>query len=165
MFVVALLFVKQHSYIAILKHELCHNLFALLTFYKPTGLHVTAGKGGEFHHEGKNNVLMLLAPYFFPLLTSVVVLISLFDLRANNLYLSVLGVAIGFDLSTTIKDIHLKQKDLQQYGIFFSLCFILFFVLIFYGMSIAFATNGFQSAGNYFIHGFVDSVQRIIRIF
>jgi hypothetical protein len=102
-----LIFIRQSSFIAILKHELCHNLFAILTFRKPTGLHVTAGKGGQFQHEGKSNFLMLLAPYFFPLLSALMMLISLLGIRSIGLFLALLGATIAFDLFTALKDIRL----------------------------------------------------------
>jgi hypothetical protein len=158
-------FIKQSSFLAILKHELCHNLFAVLTFRKPTALHVTAGKGGEFQHEGKTNFLMILAPYFFPLLSSIVMLISLLGIRSHSLLLGLLGAATGFDFATASKDIHLKQPDLRKYGLFFSWCFILLAALIFYGMLIAYATGGYDASGNYFIKGFTQAWGRIAVFF
>jgi hypothetical protein len=161
----SLIFIRQSSFIAILKHELCHNIFAILTFRKPTGLHVTAGKGGEFQHEGKTNFLMILAPYFFPLLSAVMMLISLLDIRSRGLFFGLLGATIGFDLLTALKDIHLKQTDLRKYGLFFSWCFILLVALIFYGMIIAYVTNGYSAAGNYFIEGFSQAWKRVAMVF
>jgi len=160
----SLIFIKQSSFIAILKHELCHNLFAILTFRKPTGLHVTAGKGGEFQHEGKTNFLMILSPYFFPLLSSVIMLISLLDIRSHGLLFGLLGAAFGFDFSTSLKDMHLKQPDLRKYGLFFSWCFILFMGLIFYGMIIAYTTGGYNAAGNFFIDGFAQALGRALSL-
>jgi hypothetical protein len=161
----SLVFIKQSSFFAILKHELCHNFFAILTFRKPTALHVTAGKGGEFQHEGKTNFLMILAPYFFPLLSSIVMLISLLGIRSHSLLLGLLGAAVGFDFATALKDIHLKQPDLRKYGLFFSWCFILFAVLVFYGMLIAYVTGGYGASGSYFINGFVWAWGRIAVFF
>ena len=161
----SLIFIRQSAFIAILKHELCHNLFAILTFRKPTGLHVTAGKGGEFQHQGKTNFLMLLAPYFFPLLSAVMMLIPLFGIRAHNLFFGLLGATVGFDLLTSLKDIHLKQTDLRKYGLFFSWCFILLAALIFYGMLIAYVTDGYPAAGHYFLDGFVKSWGRVMMFF
>jgi hypothetical protein len=161
MALLTLIFIRQSSFIAILKHELCHNLFAILTFRKPTGLHVTAGKGGEFQHEGKTNFLMLLAPYFFPLLSAVMMLISLLDIRSRALFFGLLGATVGFDLFTALKDIHLKQTDLRKYGLFFSWCFVLLAALIFYGMIIAYVTSGYSASGHYFLEGFVRAWERI----
>jgi len=162
MLLFSLIFIKQSSFIAILKHELCHNLFALLTFRKPTGLHVTAGKGGEFQHKGKRNFLIILVPYFFPLFSSVMMLISLLDIRSRGLFFGLLGATVGFDLTTSLKDMHLKQPDLREYGLFFSWCFILLAVLIFYGMLAAYATGGYNAAGHYFIEGFARAWKRIM---
>jgi len=161
----SIIFIRQSSFIAILKHELCHNLFALLTFRKPMALHVTAGKGGEFQHQGKTNFLMLLAPYFFPLLSSVMLLVSLLDIGARSLFFGLLGATVGFDLLTSLKDIHLKQTDLRKYGLFFSWCFILLAILIFYGMIIAYVTGGYNASGNYFIEGFAQAWGRVTVFF
>ena len=157
----SLIFVKQSSFIAILKHELCHNLFAILTLRKPTGLHVTAGKGGEFQHTGKTNFLMILAPYFFPLLSSVMMLISLLNIQSHSLFLALLGATAAFDLSTALKDLHPRQSDLRKYGLFFSYCFILLAVLIFYGMIIAYITGGHGASGQYFIDGVAQAWGRV----
>ena len=161
----SLIFVKQSSFIAILKHELCHNLFAILTFRKPTGLHVTAGKGGEFQHEGKTNFLMILAPYFFPLLSSIMMLISLLNIQSHNLFLALLGATAAFDLSTALKDMHPRQTDLRKYGLFFSYCFILLAVLIFYGMVMAYVTGGYGASGHYFIEGIAQAWERVAEVF
>ena len=161
MLVFSIIFIKQSSFIAILKHELCHNIFALLTFRKPTGLHVTAGKGGEFQHEGKTNFLMILAPYFFPLLSSVMMLISLLNIQSHSLFLGLLGATAGFDFSTAVKDMHPKQSDLRKYGLFFSYSFILLAVLIFYGMLMAYATGGYGASGKYFIEGIAQAWGRV----
>jgi len=163
-FLFSLIFIRQSAFIAILKHELCHNLFALLTFRKPVGLRVTAGKGGEFQHEGKSNFLMILAPYFFPLLSSVMMLISLLDIRSRGLFLGLLGATVGFDFATSLKDMHLKQPDLRKYGLFFSWCFILLAVLILYGMLVAYVTGGYNASGHYFIEGFAQSWKRIMAV-
>lgn len=163
-FLVFFIFLRQTSFFAILKHELSHNLFVILTFHKPVALHVTSGKGGEFHYNGRANPFMLLAPYFFPLTASVLLLISLFNIQAQNLYFAILGVAIAFDLSTSLKDIHLKQSDLRYYGLFFSFSFILLALLICYGMILAFVFGGFSNAGNYFVEGFLNVWERMMAI-
>ncbi len=41
------------SYISIFKHELTHNLFAILTFNKPTGITVKGDLGGFLIIEAK----------------------------------------------------------------------------------------------------------------
>jgi len=91
-------------------------------------------------------------------------LISLLDIRSHGLFLGLLGAAVGFDFSTSLKDMHLKQPDLRKYGLFFSWCFILLAVLILYGMLIAYVTDGYNTAGNYFIDGFIKAWDRIAEV-
>jgi len=91
-------------------------------------------------------------------------LISLLNIQSQNLFFALLGATAAFDLSTTLKDLHPKQSDLRKYGLFFSYCFILLAVLIFYGMLMAYATGGYGASGNYFIEGFAQAWGRIVSL-
>lgn len=157
-----LIFLKQSAYVSILKHELVHNFFALLTFKKPEGINVSKGKGGEFSYSGKSNPFIMLSPYFFPLITAILLLIFLFGLKNLNIFFLFLGIACAFDMMTAFKDTHLQQTDLKKYGFFFSLLFVMFFWLINWGVIFNFVMNGgFQQIDDYFVEG----GEKVLKIF
>lgn len=148
------IFLPQGSYFSILKHELIHNLFAILTFKKPEGIHVNRGKGGQFSYSGKSNPLIILSPYFFPLVTSILMLIFLFGLKNINIFFLFFGITCAFDMVTSLKDTHLKQTDLKIYGLFFSIIFIIAFWIINWGMVFNFVVYGsFSQIDNYLYNG------------
>ena len=139
-----LIFRNQSSYISIFKHELTHNIFAILTFNKPIGFTVKKDIGGEFEYQGKSNYLITLSPYFFPTSSSFFILI--FFLKPNNqiLYYTLLGFFSGFDLSSILKDIHPAQPDLKEYGFIFSLLMALFGIIFFWGILFSFVIGGWD---------------------
>lgn len=161
-FLLFLIFLPQSAYISILKHELIHNLFALLTLKKPEGIRVNRGKGGEFNYSGSSNPFIILSPYFFPILTVIFMLIFLFGLKNTRWFFLFFGIACAFDMVTSLKDTHLKQTDLKKYGLFFSMALILAFWLLNWGFVFHFVFHqDFSQIGDYFLGG----LQKIKTIF
>ncbi|MDD4848265.1 MAG: hypothetical protein PHR53_05835 [Bacteroidales bacterium] len=155
-------FLPQSSYISILKHELVHNLFALLTFKKPQGIHVDSGKGGEFSFSGSSNPFIVLSPYFFPLITAFLLLIFLLGLKNMKLFFLFFGVAAAFDMMTAIKDTHWQQPDLKKYGRFFSLLFVATFWIFNWGFIVSFVMNAGFSNSTVFV---IEGGQKVVQIF
>jgi len=112
------------SYLSTLEHECTHALFALLTGYSVKGMHITAHDGGHVvYNGGSGNWLITIAPYFFPTITAVLLVIRLFI--EQNYWLEIgIGVSIGFHLGSTYFETHGAQTDLQEAGKFFSFCFL-----------------------------------------
>jgi len=131
--------IGRMSFLAIFEHELTHNIYALLTFNRPVGFHVRRGGGGLFEYEGRGNYFITLSPYF-SLTFSLFVLLFYGIIRFEFLkfYFLFLGIITGFHTSTTIKETRLNQPDIQRYGVFFSVIFIVFFSIVNYGIVIAF---------------------------
>ncbi len=157
-------FLAQASYFSILKHELIHNLFALLTFNKPHGLVVNRGGGGEFSYSGDGNILIALSPYFFPLLSFCWVPISLLHIGNISIYISILGILFGLDVSTSVKDMHFEQTDFKPYGLLVPALFISMSIFIFWGSIIAFSQNGFHGIEKYFIGGVSNVISGVSKI-
>ena len=103
-----------------LEHELNHILFALLTGNRVTGLSVTLSNGGHMRYEGTPNWLVDVAPYFFPLATLTVILVmpnvsALQGLAGQFL----LGLTLGYHLTSGWTHLHPGQTDLQKAGFLF----------------------------------------------
>ena len=112
----------------VLAHELTHALWGSLMGAKVSGLKVSR-KGGSVQLS-KKNFIIILAPYFFPLYTCLVILgyylLSLFyDLRPYEpLWLSLVGMTWGFHLTFTVSTLMTHQPDIQENGRLFSYAFI-----------------------------------------
>ena len=63
------------AYFSTFEHELTHAIFAWMTLHKVIGLSWTWRDGGECRYEGRGNWLVTIAPYFFPTLLLVPILL------------------------------------------------------------------------------------------
>jgi len=101
-------------------HELTHAIWGMATGARISRMKVR--KNGGSVTLSKANLMVTLAPYFFPLYT--VVAISLFlglsaflDMRAYHLWwLGVIGVTWGFHVTFTVATLMQKQTDIHEYG-------------------------------------------------
>src|SRR3972149_7037440 len=115
--IIVRLFLRRISFFITFEHELTHNLWAILTFNKPTGFHVEANNGGLFTYSGKGNFIITLSPYFFQTLNLFLLFIMLFiQLQFYPLFYGLIGFAAGYHLVTDIRAIHLQQSDLRVNG-------------------------------------------------
>ncbi|MBN2893121.1 MAG: M50 family metallopeptidase [Bacteroidales bacterium] len=158
-FVLNFVFRKQTSFWSIFKHELTHNIFAILTFNKPTGFTVKKGEGGLFEYSGRSNFMITLSPYFYPTISSFILLIFLFDLNYKIPFYIILGLASGFDLASSIKDIHPFQSDLTKYGYVFSILFVVFGIILFWGALFSFVMGGWELSIDYLKYGIIKIIE------
>src|SRR5438876_1710211 len=109
-------------------HELTHALWVWLMGGSVTRFKV--GREGGHILTDKNNFLIALAPYFFPLYSLLAIgvygLLSLFfNVQAyGRLLYAVIGAAWAFHFSFTVWMIPKNQTDLSEQGTFFSLVVI-----------------------------------------
>lgn len=156
---ITLFFISSHNFFTILNHELTHNLWAVLSFSKPKTLQVRDGKGGNFAFSGRKNIMTVLSPYFFPLITAFIFpLYFIINGRFMPYYFAVLGLSFGFSLVTELKQIHLGQPDLRIYGLVPSFIMIIFFQIIIIGFFAAFLSGRMDGVGNFFVSGFNEVV-------
>lgn len=138
-FLFTTIFVRAHGYLAILAHELTHNILGVLTFNKPIALNVEANSGGYFAYRGKQNILSVLSPYFFPILT--VFIFPIYFILASSgaeVYFGLLGATLGFSFSIAIRQGKPHQPDLHVFGIAWSYLMILFFQILIWGLILSF---------------------------
>lgn len=110
-------------------HELTHAIFGILSGAKIKSFRVSEGSGSV--SLSKTGLLIALSPYFIPIytlsLTGVYWGFSRFlDVRPfSSYFLFFVGFTIAFHLSLTSFAIGKGQSDLKQFGVFFSLIFVL----------------------------------------
>ncbi|MCQ2392330.1 MAG: hypothetical protein MJ240_12985 [Kiritimatiellae bacterium] len=112
----------------ILGHELTHAVWGLLFGAKVSNLKVSLNGGSVMLT--KSNVLITLAPYFFPFYTMLVVLAALVTrlfvspLPCPVAWLFAVGFTWCFHLCFTLKSLAQRQPDVVEYGHLFSWVFI-----------------------------------------
>ncbi|MFZ4619634.1 MAG: M50 family metallopeptidase [Bacteroidota bacterium] len=136
------------SYISTLEHECTHALFAILTGHSVKALRVTAHSGGQVVYQGgEGNWLIVIAPYFFPTVTFIMLLIRLF-IQPNYWFEIGVGVSIAFHIGSTFYETHSGQTDLQKVGRFFSFCFLPTVNILTYTFIAVYLRSGWQGIGH-----------------
>ena len=116
-------FLPRPMRVYVLGHELTHALWGLLFGARVGKLKVSA-RGGSVQLS-KSNLLITLAPYFFPFYTMVLLLawgITACFVKPPYPFLWLFGVGLtwSFHLCFTIQSLMLEQPDVQEYGRLFS---------------------------------------------
>jgi amino acid permease len=107
----------------VMAHEFTHALWALIFGGKVKSLNISE-EGGSVTID-KTNFLIILAPYFFPLYTFLVVLLYfIVDKKYIDFVIFFIGFTLSFHLVLTLFSIKQRQKDLKEVGILFSLSFV-----------------------------------------
>ncbi len=118
----------------IFAHELSHVIWAWLTGARVYSMKVGRERGSV--EVSDTNFLIMLAPYFFPLYTVVVIavyyLLALFvDMQSFFLvWLFLIGSTYGFHLTFTISALQHHQTDVAKQGRLFSYVVILLMNLL-----------------------------------
>lgn len=134
----------------VLGHELTHALWGLLFFAKPSKLRVTE-KGGSVNLT-KTNILITLAPYFFPFYTFIVILIALITrifiepLPYIPVWLFFIGATWAFHVLFTMETLTQHQPDITVYGRVFSWVFIFVVNVLLILVWLAYVTSTFNFA-------------------
>ncbi len=126
-------FLPQPVRAYVVAHELTHALWAVLFGGRARNLRVTS-EGGSVRLT-KSNMLITLAPYFFPFYTIFVILLrfvtGLFvaDVPFPLAWLFFVGLTWGFHITFTVQSLMVTQPDIQEYGRLFSYVVIFLFNL------------------------------------
>ncbi|MEM7391349.1 MAG: hypothetical protein AAF492_03295 [Verrucomicrobiota bacterium] len=108
----------------VLAHELSHALWAWLCGVKVSGIKVS--KDGGHVRMNRTNFLILLAPYFFPFYTILVILLYLilsafWDMKTYEpFWMGLLGLTWAFHITFTISSLQVIQTDITSNGYLFS---------------------------------------------
>lgn len=140
------------SFLPTFFHELSHGFMALLTFHRVGGLRASWSNGGRVTIYGGTNWLILVAPYFFPLVPILgATCVLLGPEEWNQASLCGFGVTVSFYCFALASDIHSKQTDLQAVGFPFAWFFLPSANLLALGSVIATTVGG--TAG---LSGFIE---------
>ena len=122
-----LIFRHHGSWFFVIEHELTHTLFALLTFHRIHALVATDRGGGfvQYSGSGNGNWLILIAPYFFPTFSFVIIVfLHFFESQYYPILMMLLGYTLLYHLHSTIKETSRHQSDLKKVGLWFALLFL-----------------------------------------
>jgi hypothetical protein len=112
----------------VLGHELTHAAWGLLFGAVPSSIRV--GERGGSVRLTKTNMLITLAPYFFPFYTFVVIVVALATyafarpLPLLPLWMFMIGFTWAFHVLFTLETLTERQPDVKIYGRIFSWTFI-----------------------------------------
>lgn len=118
----------------VLGHELTHALWGLVFGARPSDLRF--GKSGGSVRLTKSNLLITLAPYFFPFYTFVVICVALLTfifvrpLPCLPLWMFLIGFTWAFHILFTLETLTQRQPDIRAYGRLFSWTFVFLMNLI-----------------------------------
>ena len=131
------------DWLSTFEHEITHCIFAWLTGNRVTGLKVTLRQGGNMTFVGTPNWLIALAPYFFPTVTVILLLVlphASFLSGTQRQFL--IGLSLAYHLTSTWTETHHAQTDLQKAGFLFCWMFLPAANVAVLGMVLAAARNG-----------------------
>jgi len=112
----------------VLGHELTHAIWGLLFGAVPSKLRVSASGGSV--SLTKSNMIITLAPYFFPFYTFLVIVVALVTFAFIRplpwlpLWMFIVGFTWSFHVLFTIETLAQRQPDVTLYGRVFSWVFI-----------------------------------------
>lgn len=112
----------------VLGHEVTHALWGLFFGARPSDFHVSAAGGSV--RLTKSNLLITLAPYFFPFYTFVVIVAALITfaflrpLPFLPFWMFLIGFTWAFHVLFTLETLTQEQPDVRLYGRLFSFAFI-----------------------------------------
>ena len=147
-----LLFRKRSwgSAFSTLEHELTHALFAVLTFHRVKSIKTTWDQGGVMHFEGGGNWLIMIAPYFVPTLSLVVLAVMFFMDGGGPHWLHIgLGATVSYHATSTWRETNREQTDLQEVGFLFAFLFLPAANVLSYGLIFAVVVGGWHTGSGY----------------
>ncbi len=126
---------KKPVFTYVIGHELTHALFALLFGGSVKSIHASH-RGGRVTVT-KSNFIITLAPYFFPLYTSIALILywtaRAADARgmATDVLIFLSGATFALHLVLTFVFLHTDQNDIREEGAIFSYPLIFLFNIAF----------------------------------
>ena len=146
----------------VLGHELTHALWGLVFGAVPSKLRVSAAGGSV--SLTKSNMLITLAPYFFPFYTFLVIVVALITsafirpLPWLPLWMFTVGFTWAFHVLFTIETLSQRQPDVKLYGRIFSWVFIFLANVVLVLVFLAAVTSlSFAQLGGFLMNRVLDA--------
>ncbi len=146
----------------VLGHELTHALWGLLFGAIPSKLRVSTAGGSV--NLTKSNMIITLAPYFFPFYTFLVIVVALITsafirpLPCLPLWMFAVGFTWAFHALFTLETLAQRQPDVKLYGRIFSWVFIFLanvaLILVFLASTTSLT---FAQLGGFLVHRVIDA--------
>lgn len=149
-------------------HELTHALFAVLFGGSVKSFHASE-RGGRVSLT-KSNVVITLAPYFFPLYTFAALVLyglaSAAEVRgAEGWLVFVAGATYAFHLALTYSFLQTDQNDIREHGAVFSYPLIYLFNIVFLAILIYLLLAERMDFFTFFGEGIIKSMHIMTFIF
>ena len=149
---------RPWHYLSTLEHELTHAFIGLLFCKIPVSLRATAYDGGAVVFRNGSNVWIRLAPYYFPTLSLLLLLVHyLLWQSVSVVFYILLGATVAFHLLTTWQETSFHQPDLQKSGRLATCLILPLMNLLFYGSIMSFVAKGAEGLGGFWFHGMQNS--------
>jgi hypothetical protein len=162
------LLVWRPYFIHVAAHEFSHALFAKLFLGRVYELHIDSEDSGSVTMSRKNFIINL-APYFFPLYSSISLLIYLAVKNSFKPYFAYIsGFLLSMHYIMNIRDLNFKQPDIiESGGKLFSLPFIATINLSILILFIYVLSDFELSMGDFYytldrIHGTIEKIRLFI---
>ena len=146
----------------VLGHELTHAIWGLLFGAMPSKLRVSASGGSV--NLTKSNMLITLAPYFFPFYTFLVIVVALVTaafvrpLPCLPLWMFAVGFTWAFHALFTLETLAQRQPDVKLYGRIFSWVFIFLANVVLILVFLASTTSlTFVQLGGFLLNRIIDA--------
>ena len=146
----------------VLGHELTHALWGLVFGAVPSKLRVSAAGGSV--NLTKSNMLITLAPYFFPFYTFLVIVVALITaafvrpLPWLPLWMFTVGFTWAFHALFTLETLAQRQPDVKLYGRIFSWVFIFLANVVLVLVFLAAVTSlTFAQLGGFLVNSVLDA--------
>ena len=150
-------------------HELTHSFWALLTFHKVKQIKLNDDiSGGGMVFQGEGNWLIVIAPYFFPLVCFFYMIFMWLWLKFwpyHFILTAVFGYLVGLHLDTVCSQIHEKQTDLPKVSYPFCWAFLPGANLLVIGSLFAYNSLGWHGIKMYFLLVNQLTIQNFVNLF
>lgn len=107
--------VKRTSFIENLVHEFTHLIFALVCFRRIKGFYVTGSNGMMYTESNRYNMVITLSPYFFPLITGIMIL--LFSFIPSAISQPLVIVSYSLFVVVTVKSMIKSPDEVRSTGL------------------------------------------------
>lgn len=148
--------VNTWDYLTTFEHEMTHLIVGLFFLKMPVSFRVSARHGGEVKSVGfgsTGQTWVTLAPYFFPTVALVLLVVAYFAELRPGVFLALLGWSAAFHLITNWAETSFRQPDLKKAGVVKTLLILPVMNLLSYGTILAFVAGGRAGLSGFWIEG------------
>ena len=106
---------KRASFIENMVHEFIHLIFKLACLRRISGFHVTRSNGMMYPESNRSNMVITLSPYFFPLITAMMML--LFSFIPSAISQPLVIVSYSLFVVVTVKSMIKYPDEVRSTGL------------------------------------------------